>query len=409
MPGLIPLMLHAPGAASRRSILLSPGSSAFPLSSPPPTQTTLKRMGSLDAAAARPKARSPKRLSLQAPASLPVLPYTAADWNKAVAEVKRHYSNRQYRACSARCCEILDNFKDQANVEPTYLIYLHFYAATSVEMLARPLNTSSPYRVKLLNQARAHYARAAELIQTADETISTYSRPSSAATTAPSLHSPSCSISSRSSTELSSPTASICSLEDAMAKLANTPAPLQTKKRVTFIDDLEPMIQEPFIRPDSPTLGFDDLRSSPVDGSRYLPSLQEVPESKLPAAIAVAPSASAPTPEPPIEDSEGNDYGYLRERSIHRYCALLVALRSQIASHLAAVDAQLAPQASTIANHRLSFSVSTRAATPDVDDEMRALDLKARIERLRASGWKRQRFNPRRYEELRESVLAEMA
>ncbi|KAF3360296.1 hypothetical protein VdG1_01256 [Verticillium dahliae VDG1] len=366
MPGLIPLMLHAPGAASRRSILLSPGSSAFPLSSPPPTQTTLKRMGSLDAAAARPKARSPKRLSLQAPASLPVLPYTAADWNKAVAEVKRHYSNRQYRACSARCCEILDNFKDEANVEPTYLIYLHFYAATSVEMLARPLNTSSPYRVKLLNQARAHYARAAELIQTADETISTYSRPSSAATTAPSLHSPSCSISSRSSTELSSPTASICSLEDAMAKLANTPAPLQTKKR-------------------------------------------EVPESKLPAAIAVAPSASAPTPEPPIEDSEGNDYGYLRERSIHRYCALLVALRSQIASHLAAVDAQLAPQASTIANHRLSFSVSTRAATPDVDDEMRALDLKARIERLRASGWKRQRFNPRRYEELRESVLAEMA
>ncbi|KAG7129318.1 hypothetical protein HYQ44_000037 [Verticillium longisporum] len=194
-----------------------------------------------------------------------------------------------------------------------------------------------------------------------------------------------------------------------MAKLANTPAPLQTKKRVTFIDDLEPMIQEPFIRPDSPTLGFDDLRSSPVDGSRYLPSLQEVPESKLPAAIAVAPSPSAPTPEPPIEDSEGNDYGYLRERSIHRYCALLVALRSQIASHLTAVDAQLAPQASTIANHRLSFSVSTRAATPDVDDEMRALDLKARIERLRASGWKRQRFNPRRYEELRESVLAEMA
>ncbi|KAM0278387.1 hypothetical protein ACHAQH_005209 [Verticillium albo-atrum] len=409
MPGLIPLMLHAPVGGSRGSVLFSPGSSAFPLSSPPPTQSTHKRMGSLDAAATRSKPRGPKRLSLQAPASLPVLPYTAADWTKAVAEVKRHYSNRQYRPCSARCCEILDNVKDQANVEPTYLIYLHFYAASSVEMLARPLNSSSPYRARLLNQARTHYARAAELIQTADETISTYSRPSSAATTAPSLHSPSCSVSSRNSTELSSPTASVCSLEDAMAKLANTPAPLQLKKRVTFIDDLEPIVQEPFIRPDSPTLGFDDLRSNSPDGCRYLPSLQEVPEPKPAAVVAIMPPPSAPTPEPPIEDSEEDDYSYLRERSIHRYCALLAGLRSQIASHLAAVDAQLAPQPSAAPNQRLSFSLPSRAGTPDVDDEMRALDLKARIERLRATGWKRQRFNPKRYEELRESVLAEMA
>ncbi|KAM0332149.1 hypothetical protein ACHAQA_002423 [Verticillium albo-atrum] len=409
MPGLIPLMLHAPSAGSRGSVLFNSGTSAFPLSSPPPTQTAHKRMGSLDAAAARPKARGPKRLSLQAPASLPVLPYTTAEWNKAVAEVKRQYSNRQYRTCSARCCEILDNFKDRANVEPTYLIYLHFYAASSVEMLARPLNPSSPYRVKLLNQARNHYTRAADLIKTADETISNYSRPSSAATTAPSLHSPSCSVSSRNSTELSSPTASICSLEDAVAKLASTPAPLQLKKRVTFTDDLEPLVQEPFIRPDSPTLGFDDFRSSSPDGPRYLPSVHELPKSKPAAVVAIMPPPSAPTPEPPVEDCEEDDFSYLRERSIHRYCALLASLRSQIASHLAAVDTQLAPQPSSIHSQRLSFSLPSRASTPDVDDEMRALDLKARIERLRASGWKRQRFNPRRYEELRESVLAEMA
>jgi hypothetical protein len=40
---------------------------------------------------------------------------------------------------------------------------------------------------------------------------------------------------------------------------------------------------------------------------------------------------------------------------------------------------------------------------------MRALDLKARIERLRAEGWQRKRFDPRRYDALCEAALADLA
>lgn len=57
-----------------------------------------------------------KRLSQQAPTPLPVLPYTAADWSKAVAEVKRQYVNRRYRPCSVRCSEILDNIKNEVSL-----------------------------------------------------------------------------------------------------------------------------------------------------------------------------------------------------------------------------------------------------------------------------------------------------
>lgn len=42
------------------------------------------------------------------------------------------------------------------------------------------------------------------------------------------------------------------------------------------------------------------------------------------------------------------------------------------------------------------------------DKEARAADLKQRTVRLRASGWKRERFRPERYQDLCETALAEL-
>lgn len=41
--------------------------------------------------------------------SLKNIPYTATEWKRALAEVKRDYSNKRYRPCSSRCIEILKN------------------------------------------------------------------------------------------------------------------------------------------------------------------------------------------------------------------------------------------------------------------------------------------------------------
>lgn len=295
----------------------------------------------------------------------------------------------------------------QSAVEPAYLIYLHFYAACSVEMLARPLNPSSPYRVKLLQQARSHYHRASELIRTADESMSRSSRSSSAATTRSSQHTPSSSLSSHGSSEVSSFMGSIYSPEDTIVtKLSPPPPPAPrhpAKKRVTFDDpDHEPN-NEPNTRPDSPTLGLDCFP--------HAAQSSDVGESPRARVLCSLPS----TPEPPIEDN-GNElaFSFIRERSIHRYCAILATLRIQLASYLASIDAQLSPHAPAAAGlrSRFSFSVPARAASPEssaLGDEMRILELRARIERLRAAGWERPRFNAQRYQELCDNVITELS
>lgn len=63
--------------------------------------------------------RLTRRFSAQtAPSALPMLPYTPAEWTKAVADVKRLYLHRRYRPCSARCATILDNIKDIVSPHP---------------------------------------------------------------------------------------------------------------------------------------------------------------------------------------------------------------------------------------------------------------------------------------------------
>ncbi|KAJ0168555.1 hypothetical protein CTA2_4542 [Colletotrichum tanaceti] len=398
MGGLIPLLLKPVAAGSRGSIV-------FPINKPASSNASAPQSTVATATpvspAVSPKSRTWRRLSMQTPASLPVLPYTSAEWSKAVSEVKRQYMNRKYRPCSLRCCEILDNIKESASIEPAYLIYLHFYAASSFDMLSRPLRGTSPYRTKLLQQARDHYTQASNLSKAADETMARSSRPSSAATS--SMHSPSSSVSSRASsrtwtnsTALSSPTPSVYSVEEAVNnKLSNHQAP--QKKRVTFCEAPE----EPFIRPDSPTLGFEDFLCAPQENEpRYLPVLPEEPEP----ADEPEEMAKPPTPEPLNEDCDAFDF--LQERSIHRYCGLLSSLRSQIAVHIADIEEQLATPSQTIPSVN---SFPTRAATPELSDELRSLDIKARIERLRQSNWQRRRFDASRYEALRESVLAELS
>lgn len=124
--GLIPLMLSSPdstaGFGSRSSVIFPSGLS--------PIQPRSNRRASLSPPASpahkrnysditpmiklsRPPVRtSMKRQSQQVPASLPVLPYSSAEWKKAIAEVKRYHVTRRFRACSARCNEILTNVRD---------------------------------------------------------------------------------------------------------------------------------------------------------------------------------------------------------------------------------------------------------------------------------------------------------
>ncbi|KAK3906665.1 hypothetical protein C8A05DRAFT_40512 [Staphylotrichum tortipilum] len=422
MAGLIPLML---GSGSRTSFL-GPSPSSQPtqkrqsMAGPPisTSPTTLTPFG-------RPKLA--KRLSLPLPVSIPVLPYTKAEWRKTIAEIKRKYFSKRYRACSTTCVEILDNIKDVSQVEPVYLIYLHFYAATSMEICARPLPSTAALRANLLQQARVHFDKASALINTAEESVLRRFRPGSVSSSrGSSCHSPSGSVSSRAwtpdDTRVSTPTESVYSFDDLSPRSPQSPPPKRVKK-VSFSLPKEAslhIVAEPIIRPDSPTLGFDFgfFQSGPPQHT--LPELPvkfheiEMPLHRMPEDnILKAPLNTVEEEEDDHDAMNGNsnrNSTLLVSRSVDRCCEHLSSLRSQLALHSTTLD-QLLCQQSELSSSSSPKSEAAPAKPADrrsTAEQARALDRQARIERLRRCGWQRKRFDASRYEVLCEAVIAEL-
>ncbi|PHH63017.1 hypothetical protein CDD81_6348 [Ophiocordyceps australis] len=329
--------------------------------------------------APRPLSQPPPRrcLSQQPLAPLCILPATAAEWKATLGEIKRACINKKYKQCSDRCLEILNNTKHLNEIQPAYSVYLHFYSATALEMQALATHHSSPRRLSLLHQARSHYTVASESAQLADETM-TWPSLARRFSSLSSMHSPAGSdVSSAASTRLSSPPPSLCSTSVTKSK---------PKKRVSFRDV---PFTEPVIRPDSPTLGFDD----------YFAPVPSSPVSVYPESILKQTPSAPMQPQPSSQETEQFPDPFFHARSIHRYCNLLSGLRDSIASHLANVNTEIAAL-------EAPYQVSKE---PLRNGDAFSLTTCMRIERLRANGWRRPRFDSSRYEKLRRDALADLA
>ncbi|KFA51468.1 hypothetical protein S40293_06733 [Stachybotrys chartarum IBT 40293] len=319
-------------------------------------------------------------------ASRTVPPTPPMDWKKTLAEVKREFAARRFQTCLALCKKALECAGKDSNAELAYIIYLNFYAATALDVQARALHhTAGPLRAKLLLQAKEHYQNASKLVEADEAAMARPAHRLSPST--PSLHSPAGSTSSRSSgsTRASSPVSCMYSPQK--------PRP-RRKKSVSFSDD----VVEPIVRPDSPTLGFDDWlgRSSPSEPCSE--PLMTLPATALSLRVATFGRAETILEEEEDEDEEEECHlhidSFAVDRSVHRYIGVLSGLSRQIASHLDAVQAEL--------------DLLKKPIPPsESSDELRSLDLRARIERLRANGWQRRRFDPKRYEALCENAMAE--
>lgn len=166
-------------------------------------------------------------------------------------------------------------------------------------------------------------------------------------------------------------------------------------------------IPEPLIRPDSPTLGFDDEYFQSGVARQHLP---EPPKETLKFQEVELPLQPEPLPLIPEDDS------FLVARSVDRYCENLSSLRAQLARHSASVDELLAGHkdvdgqtpASVLLAAAETVRASSRLSDISESDEFRKMDRQARIERLRKTNWQRKRFDARRYEELCETVLSEL-
>ncbi|KAK6088299.1 hypothetical protein SCUP234_00787 [Seiridium cupressi] len=352
MGGLIPLLLPS-STTNRSSVLISPPGAKRPASvmaSHGPVVLGHHRQYSL------PLIKPTKRLSISPPAITRDLPETAKDWRMAINEVKRKYVSRKYRTCSARCCEILDSVRESSNVETLHLVYLHVYAALSSEMCALPLSQSSAYRTKLLDDAREHYDKASALIKKAEEAAIEKTRSASSDSASPSLDSPSRSGSSSSSsvcTTPSSPRNSFSSVEDLKAR--KQIAKPKKKKKVSFSGLPEIEIPknnwqpEPYIRPDSPTLGWEADYSLfgqsgfPTDPVMAHPTpkaaetITSKPMEQTKSQISPSPVLKPVPEENQIEDAFDLE-AFLQTRSMNRIIAQLSALRSQVAWHRDNID-----------------------------------------------------------------------
>ncbi|KAI1356283.1 hypothetical protein F5Y01DRAFT_301244 [Xylaria sp. FL0043] len=367
-----------------------------------------------------------RQASLTADQNPVATPISAVEWKNIIDEVKRKYLARKYRSCSMQCCEILGNLKDTSNIEPLHLIYLHFYAASSFEWCARPLSSSSTYRAELLHNAQTHYAEAEVLIAGMEWNVAERARSPSLIT---SPDSPSFSASSRvpdlSSTASSSPRTSVFCLDDEAPAKATRKARPKSKKKVSFssLPQLFEFQPEPYIRPDSPTLGWEDpffmapsheidtpLSTSPKKQSSPASIIKTPCEAKANQARIMS-IAEFDTPSNHTFDLEL----FLQTRTLNRFRGQLSALRDQVRRHRAAVDGLLAapeetpktrPQSSldVLPNTEQSHAIPASPLSIGGDEK----NLRDRIERLRSSGWRRKRFDSRRYEALREQVLGEL-
>lgn len=359
-------------------------------------------------------ARASASSSTPAPAS-PALPPTSAlpqnrkDWKRAIVEIKKLHIGKRYRACSARCIEILDSIKDKEDVrvEPLYLIYLHFYAATCMEICARPLPTASMFRTTLLQQARTNFEQAASLISAAENSVLKQAWRSSGtfSSSGSSCHSPTSSISSSidsrawtPESRMSSPTSSVFSQED-LANNTESANPTKRTKKVSFSvphEEFDFGFSEPMVRPDSPTLGM-DFGYFPAANTRQ-EEVPQVPASKYQEVELPLPIN---TEIQQFENCEEDDDTLNITKSIDRFRDQLHELREQLERHSANLDQQLEAMATEPPK-------SPTRGSGVGKEELRALDRQARIERLRKDGWQRKRFDTQRYEELCETVLAEL-
>lgn len=229
-----------------------------------------------------------------------------------------------------------------------HLVYLHFYAASALEQQVRCLHHTSPYRSVIIDKARDHYRRAAVLADAENDNIKHMLTERKQTSGSSISHSPSLSLSSG-STRLSSP--------------SPTPVEEKCEKGVRFKESRSSGV---YIRLDSPTLGFDDGSCSDVEVE----------------PLELSPATLGPVQTPAF---------HVQSMSLQRHTSLLTALRHQIA-----------------AVHLPSLSLSP-PPPPVSNDEMRAADIRRRIERLRTEGWKpRPRFDVARYERLREAAVADM-
>ena len=327
---------------------------------------------------------------------LPEHPTTYQQWKTALQRVKILYLRGQWKHCVARCRQLLVEARSPVSAiypwfEPSdkpkqlqalHASYLHFYCALSNEATARVAHPLSVSKLQSLEEAKTSYEAAAsrlpapqrflDLDPTFDDDCDT------------------CSTHSSSSVE--------SEILDYYRYTSRPSTPHDDASSFSTVESVNVFQGSGFLKP-SPLR----IRKSPLSDNQDNQLFSQ--------ALTQAPSAPPPTFRPPtpprlrpasISLSDTSDW--LRRCSLERYNSHLASFASMLANHVSNIE-------SLILKTREAQSMryfAKRLASYGEDETAKAADLKARAVRLKAAGWRRERFRPEKYQELCDRALEEL-
>jgi len=265
--------------------------------------------------------------------------------------------------------------------------YIHFYSALSNEAIARLTHDLSTAKLYVLKEAKSSYQAAASSLPIADITPEidddddnfsyiTYASSDSDESEildyykfAPDLSTPPAYVTSPSSVES-------CDFGQEVKRLRTSP--LCLPRSSSFVGEWR--------KEDRKIVQFDNTIDSFPTPPKSLPM--------TPTSVA----------RPQSVHLHALELELLHSRIHERYNASLATFAELLANHTHSIDLLIQKAQEADANR---YTIKRQLSFYG-DEEAKASDIKARISRLKAIGWRRARFLPERYQDLCAAALAEL-
>ncbi|KAL8892039.1 MAG: hypothetical protein Q9215_001041 [Flavoplaca cf. flavocitrina] len=264
--------------------------------------------------------------------------------------------------------------------------YFHFYAAISHDAIARAMHDLSETKLMNLVKAKESYHAAAIALPVANESLvdwddgEMFKTPSSS--DEPWFQSP-------------------------------------IKSRIAKYQSVSPSLASKFqFRPARASRDSMELPSLHIHKNLQINSFPITPPRSKPAGCRRGDFDQSPPQTPPnkirksITPSSASrltvtfpasSFKWLHQRSINRFNSHLEEFSTMLHRHIVSVEHAISNTRDAQSNRH-----GKRLASFGASPEARAADLRARIVRLKADGWKRKRFAPERYQELCAKALSEL-
>lgn len=333
----------------------------------------------------------------------PQEPNCQHDWHILLEHVKSCFLRGHWKECVSQCQHLLSAVRNpvsrlmapskpksssdfSSKPDGMRATYLHFYAAICHESIGRAIHDLSDAKVSSLLQAKESYKAAANSLPVANasrlswDDDAMFETPNSPGT--PWFQSP---IRSR-----------IAKYQCASPTLASR---FQFRPARASRDLMEPSSLHIHKNLEINSFPITPPRSRPARSHRadFRQSPPQTPPSKARNSIALSSGSRLSV------TFSASSFTWLHQRSTERYNDHVAEFSSMLQGNIASVENAISSVRDIQSNRQVK-----RLASFGANPEARAVDLRARIARLKANGWKRKRFAPERYQELCAKALAEL-